>query len=112
MIGWRSYVGIAAVGVFCVMIFLIYYYQGQASRGKETTHAEHQQAENNAQSAKTIDHYTQSTTIIRDNADAAAATIQAASGGDAPIPYAVLNSWRDGINGMRKQPPATNNPTP
>ena len=110
MIGWRFFTGLIALAVFGAMVFLIYYYQGQASRGKETTHVEHQQAGNNAESAKTIDHYSQTTTIIREKADAAAATVQAASGADIPIPYDVLSSWRAGLDGMRDKPPATNDP--
>lgn len=72
--------------------------------------AEHQKAAASAAVAQTkvadavtqaVDRYATQTLIIREKADAADHTIQAAAGADTPLPDPVRSAWLDGLRQLR-----------
>jgi hypothetical protein len=110
MIGWRVYAGLAGLALFGALVFAVFYYQGAAHRAEGKAQIEHQQATNNAEAVKAIDHYEHTTTIIREQANAGVQAIQAAPGADTLLPDGVLSSWASGIDGMRNKPSAASSP--
>ncbi|MEI6439008.1 MAG: hypothetical protein WCO83_02275 [Alphaproteobacteria bacterium] len=109
MIGWRFWTGLGAVAVFFGLIFAVYYYHGAATKAERKAQDARAQAANNAETVKQVDHYNQTTTIIREKTDAGVQAIQAAPGADTPLPDGVRDSWRSSIVGMRDDRPAAEN---
>jgi len=109
MIGWRLYTALAACAVFFCLIFAVYYYAGAATKAEHKAQVAGKQADNNAAAVHEVDHYNQTTTVIREKADAAATTIQSQPGADTAVPDGVLSSWRSSIDRMRDARPATGN---
>lgn len=112
MIGWRTYTALGAVAVFFGLIFAVYYYHGAATKAERKAQDAQAQAANNAETVKQVDHYNQTTTIIREKSDAGVTVVQAAPGASQPVPDGVLSSWASAIDGMRDRPSAASNPNP
>lgn len=109
MIGWRLYIALAACAAFFALIFAVYYYAGAATKAEHKAQAANKQADNNAAAVHEVDHYNQTTTVIREKTDAGVQTIQAAPGASDPVPDGVLSAWASGIRGMRDKPTAASN---
>jgi hypothetical protein len=110
MIGWRLYAGLAAFALFGALVFAIFYFQGEAHRQAGKARAAEQQATNNAEAVKAVDHYEHTTTIIREQANAGVTVVQAAPGASQPVPDGVLSGWASAIDGMRDKPSAAAGP--
>lgn len=112
MIGWRIYTALGACAAFFVLIFAVYYLQGAATKAERKAQEAQAQATNNAEAVKQVDHYNQTTTIIREKADAGVQAIQAQPDASQPLPDGVRDSWVSAIIGMRDKPPAASGAHP
>lgn len=110
MIGWRLYAGLAGFALFGALVFAVFYFQGAAQRAERKAQTAEQQATNNAEAVKAVDHYEHTTTIIREKQDAGVQAIQAAPGADTAVPDGVLTNWRSSIDGMRDSSTAASSP--
>jgi hypothetical protein len=108
VIGWlllRANWKLAAGGLFVAMALGGWGYVTFLRRD-----AEHEKAAATAAVAQTkvadaatqaVDHYATQTLVIREKADAANQTIQAAAGADTPLPEPVRGAWLDGLRQLR-----------
>lgn len=61
-----------------------------------------QQAENNAEATRQVEHVYRSETIIREKADAAVEAVQASDGAEQALAPDLLSSWRSGRDSVRQ----------
>lgn len=100
-IPWRWVAIIVALASILAAGWYVWTLQRSNAKLKADLAAATEQAASNGEALKSLDRYTTKTTIIREKADAAIITVQAAPGAADPVPAGVLDAWRAAINGMR-----------
>lgn len=103
----KAYLAILAAVAIAIAIGILAWKLNAGAGWKAKATTATQQAENNAEAVRQVDHFTHTTEIIRERTDDAVQSVQAAPGGDAPLPDDVRRAWADGIDGMRRPADST-----
>ena len=97
----KAYLAIlAAVAIAIAIVILAWKLNAGAGwKAKATTAT--QQAENNAEAVRQVDHYQHTQTIIRERASDAVQAVQTVPGAETPLPDGLRDAWLAGIDGVR-----------
>ena len=88
---------LAALGGFAYVRHL----QAEVGRQRAALAVATQQAANNAEAVRQVDHYEHTQTIIRERASDAVQAVQAAPDASAPLPDGLRAAWASGIASVR-----------
>jgi len=106
-VSWRLWALLAAVLAVIGGFAYVRHLQAETGRLRARAEAATQQAANNAEAVRQVDHFTHTTELIRERTDDAVQSVQTAPGASAPLPDDVRRAWADGIDGMRRPADST-----
>lgn len=101
MIPWRLYLVSAIAAALLAGLGYVAFLRQQNAGLKVQAAAATQQAENNAEAVRQVDHYEHTQTIIRERASDAVQAVQAAPDASAPLPEGLRAAWASGIASVR-----------
>lgn len=101
MIPWRLYAAGALVALTLALGGYFAWLQHQNKHLKAEAAVATQQATNNAEAVKQVDHFTHTETIIRERTDDAVRAVETSPSASAPLPDDVRAAWLAGIGSVR-----------
>lgn len=90
---------LGAIALLIIITILAYNFDPFGRRKNAETKAANATAQVTSDQAtiKAVDHYSHETVIVRERADRAVQSVQAAPGAGDPVPPEVLTAWRKGL---------------